>query len=191
MIDDAAENTLAGVSARLVQQLHARLTGDLPAAARFGSDAIDLAVRLMGMDDETPRVLPRVADVLIESGAFDAARAVLSHVDSVDAYRVPPLLAAQALRLHGTIEATDPASTADPADVERDLRAGIDALDRFGAIPARARTQAVLGSHLTRLGRTADAAEHLDAARATFTDLGAIRWLRDLDEAVEPRALTS
>ncbi|WP_246136337.1 adenylate/guanylate cyclase domain-containing protein [Leekyejoonella antrihumi] len=183
-VDDGLADTEAGVWGRLLQHLNARLTGDLSAATQHALVAAELSVRLNGMEVDTPLVLPWAVDAMVDSGQFDRARALLSYVDSTDDWLVPPLLAGQALRLHGSIEAADPATSADPADIERDLLAGIEALDRLGAAPDRARAQAVLGCYLTRLGRSADAVDHLTAARATFTDLAATGWLHELELSI-------
>jgi hypothetical protein len=101
---------------------------------------------------------------------------------------VEPLVAAQLPRLRGTLGAHDPAGGADPSSVEADLRAAIEALDRFGAAPDRARAQATLALWLLRSGRTADAAPLVAAARATFGQLRAEAWLRELDSSLSAAA---
>ena len=109
---------------------------------------------------------------------------LLHVVTGVPPTRWLPLLAAQVPRLRGTIEASDPASVVEPAEVEADLLAGIAALDDFGAVPDRVRAQATLGAWLTRQGRSAEAAPYLAAARGTFEQLRAATLLRDLDAAL-------
>lgn len=63
----------------------------------------------------------------------------------------------------------------------RELTAAIAALDAYGAVPDRARTQEELGAWLRSAGREDEAAPLLDAARATYAELGAWAWLAHLD----------
>jgi hypothetical protein len=65
--------------------------------------------------------------------------------------------------------------------VETDLRAGIAALDAFGAVGERARAQEELGRWLIGQDRGLDADPLLAAARATYAEVGAAGWLATLD----------
>ena len=65
--------------------------------------------------------------------------------------------------------------------VEADLRAGIEALDAFGAVGERARAQEELGRWLVGQDRALDAEPLLAAARATYAEVHATGWLARLD----------
>lgn len=65
----------------------------------------------------------------------------------------------------------------DPAEVEAGFRRGIAALDAYGAPPLRARAEEELGRWLLAQGRAAEAELALDAARTTYTQLGARTWV--------------
>jgi class 3 adenylate cyclase/tetratricopeptide (TPR) repeat protein len=164
--------------------LHTRLTGDASATAAACRRTAELTHRFCALDDDFPSLWIRSVTWTIEVRDFATARELLRLVTDVPSTRHGALLAAELHRLRATIEAEDADSSADPADIEADLLAGIEALDAFGAVPDRARAQATLGIWLTRRGRAADATPHLAAARQTFTDLRATAWLRELDSSL-------
>jgi hypothetical protein len=164
--------------------VHARATRDDATLVTSCRRAVELAMKYSPLEDDFPNLWTLAVGWMIDVGEFDAARDLLRYVADVSATRLNTFLAAQLPRLRGTIEALDPASTASPDEIERDLFEAISALEDFGAVPDRARAQATLGAWLTRRARSADAAPHLAAARATFTDLRATAWLRELDSAL-------
>jgi hypothetical protein len=149
-----------------------------------------LAYRFVVLEDDFPHLWVAATSWALEAGDSAAARELLAVVNDVPAPRLNPYLAAELPRLRAMIEVADPAAGADPAVIEADLVNAIAALDKFGAVPDRARAQATLGSWLWRSGRPGDAAPQLDAARATFTELGAAAWLRDLDDALAQSAVS-
>ncbi len=167
---------------------HARVTGDRSTLTGTAPRVVANGLKYCALDDDFPHVWAQAVGWLIDVQDFTGARALLRPVTDVAPIRWTPLLAAQLPRLRGTIEALDPASTTDPADVERDLLAAIEALAAFGAVPDRARAQAVLGRWLELNGRSADAAGHLAAARETFTELRAETWIEELDAAPQLNA---
>ncbi|MDT4946138.1 MAG: hypothetical protein QOH14_2871 [Pseudonocardiales bacterium] len=164
--------------------MHARISGDTATLISSCHRVVELAFRYNALDDDFPHLWALAVEWMIDAQDFPGARELLRPVTDVPPTRWSPLLAAELPRLRGTIEALDPDSTTDPADVERDLLDGIAALAAFGAVPDQARTQATLGTWLTRQGRSADATAHLAAARATFTELRATAWLRELQTAI-------
>ena len=159
----------------------AKARGDAPGVVTSCRRLVDSAHRYNGLDDDFPSLWNRAVDWTIDAGAIEAARDLLVPVATAATSRLNALLAAQLPRLRATIEATDPATTADPATIEGDLMDAIAALDRLGTVPDRARAQATLGRWLVGQGRRADAEAHLAAARRTFVELGAHAWLRDLE----------
>jgi hypothetical protein len=161
---------------------------DYAGALAAAREALAACMDQMGLVDDFCHHWTLAIDWALAAREYDVARELLAVVEQAPPGQVEPLVAAELPRLRGSVEADDPASTADPASVEADLRAGIEALDRFGAAPDRARAQATLGLWLRRQGRTAEAAALLSAARATFGELRAAAWLRELDAALSPAA---
>jgi hypothetical protein len=93
---------------------------------------------------------------------------------------------AQRARLAGLIALAD----GDDATAEERLRTAVALADQWHSAPTAARCRADLGLVLSRTGRPAEAAELLDRARATYTELGALRWIEELDAALAPAPLT-
>jgi hypothetical protein len=168
--------------------IQAFAAGDHAGALAAAREALAACMEQMGLLDDFCHHWTLAVDWALAAGDYPVARELIAVVDDAPPSRVEPLVAAQLTRLRGSVEAEDPAGTADPSSVETDLRAGIEALDRFGAVPDRARAQATLGLWLRRQGRAAEAAPLLSAARATFGELRAAAWLRDLDEALSASA---
>ena len=109
---------------------------------------------------------------------LDLADRLLQPVEAAPSGRISPAVRAQWLRLRGLVGA---ARGDDPSTVEADLRAGIEALDAFGAIGERARAQEELARWLIGQDRALDAEPLLAAARATYNEVGAAGWLQKLD----------
>jgi hypothetical protein len=169
--------------------MHARVGGDSATLVASCRRLVDLALKYSGLDDDFPHLWASAVGWMTDAQDFAGARELLRPVSEIAPTRRNPLLAAQLPRLRGTIEALDPDSKAEPDSIEKDLLDGIAALDDFGAMPDRARAQATLALWLTRQARSAEAAPHLAAARATFTELRATAWLRDLDSSLSLSAV--
>jgi tetratricopeptide (TPR) repeat protein len=167
-----------------VRALIARATGDRDVLVQSCRRMVDLAFKHLQFEDDFPWLWTLAVDFLLDVRAFDDVRELLRPVEDAPAARLSPLLAAQLARVQGTIDVLDPASTADPDTIERHLRDAIPRLDEVGAMPDRARAQAILGSWLWRSGRSIETAPHLDAARTAFTELRAVVWLKELDDAL-------
>jgi tetratricopeptide (TPR) repeat protein len=161
---------------------------DYPAALAAAREALAACMEQMGLVDDFCHHWTLAVDWALAAREYGTARELLKVVEEAPPGQVEPLVAAQLPRLRGSVEAEDPAGTADPAVVEADLRAGIEALDRFGAAPDRARAQATLGLWLLRQGRTAEATPLLASARTTFGELRAAAWLQDLDASLTAAA---
>jgi hypothetical protein len=71
----------------------------------------------------------------------------------------------------------------DPAEVEAALRVAVTEYEAWRAPVFAAIGRRELGLFLQRQGRLQEAEVELDQARATFAQLGAAAWLRDLDTA--------
>jgi ATP/maltotriose-dependent transcriptional regulator MalT len=116
-----------------------------------------------------PRLLEAFADIMLAAGEIESAREAAEELDDVAARRETPVLRAAACRLLGA------ASLA-----EGDARAAVDRLgaawNKWKELDAPyevARTRALLAKACRALGDDDGASLHLDAARATFTMLGA------------------
>ena len=90
-----------------------------------------------------------------------------------------PAVAAQWHRLLGLLAA---ARDEDLELAETEMRAGIGALDAFGARGFHAQAQEELGRWLVTQRRTEEAAPLLAGARATYDEIGANGWLSRLDQ---------
>jgi hypothetical protein len=71
-------------------------------------------------------------------------------------------------------------------DAEPLLRDAIERLDAWGATVPATRARATLGAWLTTHGRLDEGRELVEPARATYTELGAFRWLDELETASLP-----
>jgi class 3 adenylate cyclase/tetratricopeptide (TPR) repeat protein len=167
-----------------VRALHARACGEREVIVQSCRRLVELALKYVQLEDDFPHLWTLAVDLLLDARAYGDARELLRPVEDVPAPRLGPLLKAELGRLQGTLEALDPNSAADPDAIEEHLLDAITRLDGVGAMPDRARAQAALGSWLWRSGRSVEAAPHLDAARAAFTELRAVVWLKELDEAL-------
>jgi hypothetical protein len=160
------------------RQLRLRAAGDLPAAAVAGAESVD-QVRA-GLGDDFMHFWPPAVTAALDAGDLSTAERLVAVVsESREGYR-SPAIRAQLHRLQSLLLA---ARGGDVDVVEAGLRRAIIDLADYGAVPARARTQQELGEWLRSVGRSAEADELFEAARATYQQLGAQGWLRELDRA--------
>jgi class 3 adenylate cyclase len=156
----------------------ATAAGDHAEAARIAVESFDRLVRGMGIDDDFMVLWPPIVRAALADDDPDLAGRLLAPVAAAQPGQVSPAVAAQWRRLNGLVGA---ARGEDPAFVESEFRAGIDALEAFGAIGYRAQAQEELANWLINQSRPSDAAPLLDAARATYIEIGAAGWLTRLD----------
>ena len=154
----------------------ARRAGDLAAAARAGATSLAAIVATTGLEDDFLLLWTQAVRASLDAGLLDQAEQQLAHVAEAPAGLLAPLLAAQLPHLQGLL------TLARGGDPEAELRRGVDALGTVGMIPEQARTQHALAGWLVGQGRLEEAAPLLDAARATYEQLGAQAWLAELDE---------
>ena len=155
--------------------------GDQVSAGVHAAQCLQRALEDAGMSDDYIAQVPRMVRVAVECERLDAAAAMVAQLEGAPRTSAVSGLHAYARALRGVVGAhTD----ADPAQVEADLRAGIEALEEYGAVPDRALAQEDLGRWLLEQGRAEEAGPHLEAARGTYTDLGATNWLARLDSLV-------
>lgn len=75
-------------------------------------------------------------------------------------------------------------SKVDPKEVEASFGEALRQYQSWGSTVHTARAQAAYGAWLTRQGRAAEAEPLLNAARTTYSSLGAVAWLAELEQAL-------
>ncbi|HET7901794.1 MAG TPA: adenylate/guanylate cyclase domain-containing protein [Candidatus Nanopelagicales bacterium] len=160
---------------RVVRDLDA---GDAAAAAQLAESTIDHMIADMGIEDDFLVLWPWLVQAALAAGDVTLAERLLQPVDESLPGRVSAGVAAMSHRLRALVGA---ARGDAPDDVERSFRAGIAALEEFGAPGYRARTQHELAEWLLHQGRTDDAAPLLAAARSTYEDMAATGWMAAVD----------
>jgi class 3 adenylate cyclase/tetratricopeptide (TPR) repeat protein len=156
----------------------ARTEGRASDAAALAAATMDDLLAVSGIDDDFFVLWPPLVLAALAHQDLDLADRLLQPVAAAPSGRISPAVRAQWLRLRGLVLM---ARGGDPSVVEADLRAGIEALDAFGAVGERARAQEELGRWLIGQDRAPDAGPLLAAARATYIEVGATRWLAQLD----------
>ena len=164
-------------------------TGDGAAGVTAAAAAWDGVLETYGLEDDFPQIWA----LFLEAGfmAADAAfvERLLEPVMSAPARSLSHLVLAQLRLAQGRLGAL---RGDDPADVETALREGADRLAAFGARLHAARATEHLGHWLLARGRADEAEAQLDRAASAYSELGALGWLRALQEAralsLTPRA---
>ncbi len=151
--------------------------GDLAAAAAAGEASVRNAVFVSGLSDDFMHLWPQAVLAALDAGEVETARRLVDVVTESPDGLVSVAVRAQLHRLDALVGAAEGRAV---VEVEAGLRRAIDALEEYGARPERARTQEQLGRWLQGHDRDAEAAELLAAARVTYSELGALGWLRAL-----------
>jgi hypothetical protein len=152
------------------------LEGDEATALTRGMESVRRIYRASGVWDDLTHLWGPVAELAVAAGAADELAELMVLVDD-NATHCPGGLLAHRAYIDGLVAARD----GDDGEVERLLRDAVERYDTWGARIYSARTQAALGRWLTSQGRPGDARPLLDQARATYTALGATRWLAELE----------
>ena len=178
--DDAADtdsqSNLAWLSG--ADLARAMVAGDGVEATRLAPQVLEHLLAASGLDDDFFVLWPPTVLAALASQDLDLAERLLTPVTQALPGQRPAAVTAQWHRLRGLVAA---ARGDDPGLAEAELRAGIDALATFGAVGFQAQAQEELGRWLITQGRGHEASPLLDAARATYVDLGANGWLSTLD----------
>ncbi len=178
LADSDDEQALAWLALMRLQR-HT-MAGDRGAAAVAGAQAVEGALRVAELTDDFMHHWPRAVIAAIDAGDVGLSRRLLAPVEQAPRGLASPALLAQLPRLHGLLAVS---LGTDGDAVTRELTEAIAALDAYGAVPDRARTQEELGAWLRSVGREDEAAPLLEAARATYAELGAWAWLAHLEPA--------
>ena len=157
--------------------------GDLDLAVEHGRACLRAEFEINQLADDFPVYWPVVVRAALGLDDTAAAWELTSYARETPTQALPPAMAAHArvFRAVLAIRSGEP----DVTQVEADLREGIAELDSRGVVVWRAMAQEDLGRWLLQRGCVAEAAAELDAARATYSELGASAWLARLD-AVAP-----
>jgi hypothetical protein len=150
-----------------------------PAAVQWGLEAVASAYGHAPLTDDFPLVWHEAATTALHFDDLDSLGVLIRRIDD------DPSGAPRGLRGHrerfGALRAERLGS--DPTEVEAGLRVALVEYEAWRAPVFVALGRRELGLFLQRQGRLQDAGVELDQARATFTQLGAAAWLRDLDHA--------
>jgi len=155
-----------------------RLDSD-PTAVASGLAAVASAYDQGALSDDFSIIWREAADAALRFDDLDALGLLIRRVDE-DASGPPRGLRGHRA-LYGALR--DERLGADPADVEGGLRLAVAEYDAWHSPVFVALARRELGLFLDREGRLEEAEVELDLTRATFTQLGAAAWLRDLDSA--------
>jgi class 3 adenylate cyclase/tetratricopeptide (TPR) repeat protein len=156
----------------------ARTAGRTSAVASLAGATLADLLAARGLDDDFFVLWPPLVLAALAEDDLDLADRLLQPVAAAPSGRLSPAVVAQWLRLRGLVGA---ARGDDPSTVEADLRAGIEALQAFGAVGERARAEEELARWLVEQDRPAEAAPLVVSARETYVEIGAEGWLARLD----------
>ena len=175
--DTDSENNLAWMaSADLTRAVAA---DNQTEATRLAPAILAHLLAASSLEDDFFLLWPPLVLAALSAGDLELAERLLAPVTTALPGQRSPAVAAQWHRLHGLLAA---AHGDDPGLAETELRAGIEALERFGAVGFHAQAQEELARWLTTEHRDEEAAPLLTAARATYDRIGATGWLSRLDE---------
>jgi len=179
VLEDVDDQQVTGWRA-LLESAVAQLEGDLTTALDKAMEAVEVFYADSGVWDDLPHAWIAAARLAFSAGDETRLDRLVDIVES-EAARVPPALQAHLQLTIGTRDAR----RGDP-EAEAVLVLAIERYTVWGSRPYVAWTQVELAHLLARLGRSDEARELLDRARATYTDLGAHRWLAELDGTPVP-----
>ena len=178
-VDEPATDSISDrswVAARLIQVAWA--DGNTAQAAEAAEDALPSLLAAGGLDDDFMHLWPTFMRAALSDGDLERAERLLQPVTTAHPGILTPAVSAQFHRFRALLGA---ARGEDPAGVEAEFRAGIDALTAFGAKGIAAQAREELGSWLIEQGRPAEAALPLKQARETYAEIGAVGWLERLE----------
>jgi hypothetical protein len=160
---------------------HARANGDAMRAVALAEEALPHLLAAMGVDDDFVALWPPLVEAALAAGHVAAAERLMVPVETAPASIISPGVRAHWTVLRGRLAAL---RGDDPDTVEADFRDGIAQLDAFGAVGFRARAQESYGRWLIDEGRISEGNDLIDAARATYEQIGANGWLARLDTSI-------
>jgi hypothetical protein len=150
-----------------------------PTAVPKGLAAVASSYSDGGLSDDFPSIWREAAATALRFDDLDSLDLLIRRVDEDPSE--PPRGLRGHRALYGALR--DERTGTDGAHVEAGLRLAVAEYDAWRSPVFVAIGRRELGLHLQRHGRLDEAEEELDLTRATFTQLGAAAWLRDLDIA--------
>jgi len=188
---DAAESafreaSLRGHEPQPGQALLRLARGDAPGAAAV----IRRALRETPQRLPRARLLPAFVRIMLASGELDDATAAAEELDQTSRSQGTAMLRAQAAHAVGSVRL----AAGDPAAALMSLRTALSLWLELGAPYEVARVRALIGLACRALDDADTAAFELDAARATYTELGAApdaRWVDEQRSPNQPDGLTA
>ena len=157
----------------------ARVAGDPDQALTLGRRAAQKFHVVAGVWDDLAHVWMPVFELAFAANDPDTIHLLLEMCEK-EATRLPTGLRAQWAHARGLLAVRDGRDD----EVEPAFTEALGEYTAWGAVPFRARAQADLGRWLFGQGRTDEARPLLDEAAATFEQLGARRWLAELQAGV-------
>jgi len=151
-------------------------SGDPAHAGVIAADIFPRLLSYFGLDDDFCVLWPPLVLAALAADDLELASRLLEPVEKARPGQRSPAVAAQWHRLRGLVATR----ADDPEFAETQMRAGITALEAFGAYGYRAQAQEELARWLTDQRRPNDAAPLIDAARQTYTEIHATGWLARL-----------
>ncbi len=154
--------------------------------ARGAHDAAVAAVRRLVGEASDPvarcRLLPAAVDVLVAAGALDEARVVADQLDCLASYVGTEALQAFAAFASGTVDL----AAGDAAGALPNLRKARQLWAHAQNPYEGARVRLATGRALTAVGDVESARKELEAARATFRELGATPAADETERLLSP-----
>jgi class 3 adenylate cyclase len=157
---------------------HALVSGETEAAAAGTSAALERLIEAWGLDDDFATFWPMLVLAAVAADEPDLSDSLLEPVSAALPAQRSPAVTAHWHRFRGLVAAL---RGDDPELAEREMRAGIDALDAYGAVGHAARAREELARWLVGQQRAAEAAPLVAAARSVYEEIGAAGWLATLD----------
>jgi hypothetical protein len=147
--------------------------------AELARTTVELAISDSALQDDFMILWPRSVRAALSAGDLVLTEELISKVGTASPGAVTPVLQGH-LAVLGALLAIARGDT--PETIEAGLCAGLEAFAAYGSPVLLAEAEEELGSWLAGQGRYRDAQPHLDAARTTYLSLGAVAWLKRLDD---------
>ncbi len=162
----------------IVRAWQAAARGASGEAAQLAQECLNLTIADAGLTDDYPLQMPRAMWLCLAAGDLAAAETIIGQLENTPKGLDSAGLRAYERTFRGLLGLR---KGVEVEAAEAEARLGISNLETYGATPDRALAQEDLGRWLVEQGRSLDAEPLLEAARATFTELGATAWLARLD----------
>jgi hypothetical protein len=169
----------------LVQAARALRSGSLAEALTHARAGLEAEVQLSGVADDLHVYWPLAMRLALLAGDEDALSELMEIADLIeDELGMDDSLSGHVLVFRAVLDLGHAADT-DPAESERDLRQGIEVLEKTGNTVWCAHAREDLGRLLLSQGRVEEGRHELEAARASYVSMGAGAWVARVDETAK------